>query len=88
MNKIYITNHVKSEILSICGLPAIKPYNLNGFTSLSTLGINSKNACSMLESKLQTIAMHYETGTKILPDTISSDFTVNQCVKLVMANVD
>lgn len=88
MNKIYITNHVKSEILSICGLPPIRPYNLNGFTSLFTLGINSKNACNMLEGRLQSIAAYYETGRKIVPDTISTDFTVNQCIELIIANKD
>lgn len=86
MDKIYITNHVKSEILNICGLPAVRPYNLNGFTPLFTLGINNKISCKILESKLRLIAAQYETGKNIAPDTISTDFTVNQCVELVMSS--
>ena len=85
MDKVYITNHVKSEILNICGLPTIRPYNLNGFASLFSLGINNNADCEKLEGKLQSIAFQYETGKMISPNTISKDFTVNQCIKLVLS---
>jgi hypothetical protein len=85
MEKIYITNHVKSEILNICGLPALRPYNLNGLTSLFNLGINNKIDCITLEGKLRLIAAQYETGRNVMPDTISTDFTVNQCVELIVS---
>lgn len=42
----------------------------------------------MLEGRLQSIAAYYETGRKIVPDTISTDFTVNQCIELIIANKD
>lgn len=86
IDKVYITNHVKLEILNICGLSSIKPYNLNGLTSLFTLGFNTKPKCKQLEGKLQEIAAEYNTGKLIRPDTISSDFTINQCVELIMTN--
>jgi hypothetical protein len=84
MEKVYITNHVKSEILNICGLSNIRPYNLNGFTSLFTLGFSTTPQCKLLEGKLQEIAAQYNTGKYVIPDTISSDFTVNECVELIM----
>jgi hypothetical protein len=84
MDKIYITNHVKLEILNICGLSNLKPYNLNGFTSLFTLGFCTLPQYKLLEDKLQEIAAQYNTGKSVIPDTISSDFTVNECVKLII----
>jgi hypothetical protein len=84
MDKIYITNHVKLEILTVSGLSTTQPYNLNGFTSLYTLGYNNMPHCKLLEERLQIIAAQYNTGKSIKPDTISADFTVNQCVELVM----
>jgi hypothetical protein len=84
MDKIYITNHVKLEILNICGISTVQPYNLNGYTALFTLGFSKASHCKMLESKLQEIAVQYNTGKSIIPNSISSNLTVNQCVELVM----
>ena len=86
MDKVYITNHVKLEILNICGLSGIRPYNLNGFTPLFTLGFSTMPQCKLLEEKLQEIAAQYNTGKSITPDTISFYFTVNECVELIMIN--
>lgn len=86
IDNVYITNHVKLEILNICGLSDIKPYNLNGLTSLFTLGFSTKPQCKQLEGKLQEIAAEYKTGKFVKPDTISSDFTVNQCVELIITS--
>lgn len=86
MDKIFMCNQVKLEILNICGLPTAKSYNLEGDTPLFTLGYASNNAyCRALENKLRAIAAQYQTGKQILLGTISKDFTVNQCIKLVLA---
>jgi hypothetical protein len=87
MNKIYITNHVKLEILNTCGLATMKPYNLNGSITLLTLGFNTEQQYEILENKLRSIAVYYNTGKKIIPNTISADFTINQCVELVMLEI-
>lgn len=84
MDKIYITNHVKLEILNICGISTIQPYNLNGYTALFALGFSSTSHCKILENKLQEIALQYNTGKSITPNSISTNLTVNQCVELVM----
>ncbi len=83
-NVIHITNHVKLEILNTCGLTTMKPYNLNGYTTLFTLGFNTKTQYEILEDKLQSIAAYYKTGKTIIPNTISADFTINQCIELIM----
>ncbi|MDB5030597.1 hypothetical protein [Mucilaginibacter sp.] len=84
MEKIYITNQVKLEILNIGGLASTQPYNLNGFTPLFTLGYSNFPHCKILEDRLQSIAIQYNTGKLILPDSISEDLTVKQCIELVM----
>jgi hypothetical protein len=84
MDKIYITNHVKLEILNICGISTVQPYNLNGHTALFTLGFSKVSLCKILESRLQEIALQYDTGKSIIPNSISPNFTVNQCIELVM----
>jgi hypothetical protein len=84
MDKIYITNHVKLEILNICGISTVRPYNLNGYTALFTLGLSNASHCKILESRLQEIALQYDTGKSIIPNSILPNFTVNQCIELVM----
>lgn len=84
MDKVYITNQVKQEILDICGLTDMKPYNLNGLTSLFTLGCNTRPKCRLVANKLQEIAVQYNTGRLVEADTISADLTVNECVSLIL----
>lgn len=86
MDKVFISNHIKLEILAICGLPAIKPYNLAGDTPLYTLNYcNNDDFCRLLEKKLQDIAIIYNTGKIISPGDISKEYTVNDCIKLVFS---
>jgi len=84
MDKIFISNEIKAEILRICGISLIKPYNLAGSTTLSKLNKN-EIFCRELETQLQEIATKYQTGKTISPGEISNDYTVNQCIKLVFA---
>lgn len=86
MEKVYITNHVKLEIVNICGLTDVKPYNLNGYTSLLALGCNTLIKCKLLENRLQEIASQYNTGRMVEPNVISSNLTVNECVNLILKN--
>lgn len=84
MDKIFISNEIKAEILRICGISVIKPYNLAGATPLFKLNKN-EIFCRELEMQLQHIATKYQTGKTILQGEISHDYTVNQCIKLVFA---
>lgn len=86
MDKIFICNQVKLEILNISGLLTTKPYNLEGGTPLFNLGYTDNDRhCRTLEYKLQAIAAQYQTGRQILAGSISKNFTVNECIKLVLA---
>jgi hypothetical protein len=84
MDKIYLNNHIKLEILNICGLSNIKSYDLAGSTILHTLGYNDNAHCKLLEQKLQEIALYYNTGKLIGIGVISNKFTVSQCVQLIL----
>jgi hypothetical protein len=84
MDKIYLCNHIKLEILSICGLSTARSYNLEGHTPLFALGYDDKTHCKVLENRLQVLATHYNTGRLISSGSISRDFTVSQCIQLVL----
>jgi hypothetical protein len=84
MDKIYLSNHIKLEILNICGRSTTKSYNLEGNTPLFTLGYDNKMHCKVLEDRLQTLATYYKTGKSIPSGVISKDLTVSQCIQLVL----
>jgi hypothetical protein len=85
MDIIFISNQIKYDILNILGLPAEQCYNLQGTTSLYSIGYGeSEDLCRKLESKLQSIANEYKTGKAILNGYISKDTTVRQCIQLVI----
>ena len=84
MDKIYMSNQIKLEILNICGHPTVGSYNLDGKTALAVLGYHSQIHFKMLEDKLQTLATYYNTGKIITPGVISKDFTVNECIRLIL----
>ena len=86
MDKIFISNQIKLEILKICGLPVVKPYNLPGQTTLDILKQDSDGTlCRTLESKLQEIASSYNTGKIITQGAVTAVSSVNYCIKLVLA---
>lgn len=84
MDKIFISNEIKLQILKVSGQPAIKPYNLAGETRLDVLNYDTdEDFCRTLERRLQEIASDYNTGKIILKGDVSKNCTVNHCVKLV-----
>jgi len=86
MDKIFISNQIKLEILRICGQPTHKAYNLPGNLCLDVLSYdNNDKLCRILEKKLQEIASQYQTGKIILPGDVSEQNTVNDCIKMVFA---
>jgi hypothetical protein len=86
MDKIFISNQIKLEILKICGLPVIKPYNLSGQATLGLLKPdNDSTHCRVLEQKLQEIAQSYNTGKVIARGDVTASSSVNHCIKLVIA---
>ncbi|GAA4339828.1 hypothetical protein GCM10023149_50800 [Mucilaginibacter gynuensis] len=86
MNKIFISNHIKAEILYVCGLPISKPYNLRGQLTLSAIGYEKdRELCRRLELSLQNIAATYNTGRIITPGIVFEDLTVSECIRLVIA---
>jgi len=86
MDKIFISNQIKLEILSICGQPTFKAYNLPGNLNLDIFSYNdNEQLCRKLEIKLQEIAQQYKTGKIILPGDVSKHHTVNDCIKMVFA---
>lgn len=87
MEKVFISNQIKLEILRICGLPAHKPYNLPGEITLEYLRHDEDGKlCRELEQKLQEIARDYKTGKVILNGDVTAESSVNHCIKLVLAN--
>ena len=84
MNKIYLSNHIKLEILNICGLPTARSYNLEGNTHLYTLGYEDSTHCKQLEDKLKVIAADYRPDQHIKIGNISKEFTVSDCIQLVL----
>lgn len=86
MEKIFISNQIKLEILELCGLPANRPYNLSGLAILDHLKHDEDGKlCRKLEQKLQEIACEYKTGKIISTGSITTETSVNQCIKLVLA---
>jgi ligand-binding sensor domain-containing protein len=86
MDKIFISNQIKLEILKICGLPVVKPYNLPGQTTINVLKQdNDGSLCRTLENKLQEIATSYNTGKIITQGAVTAVSSVNHCIKLVLA---
>jgi hypothetical protein len=87
MEKVFISNQIKLEILRICGLPINKPYNLSGQVTLEYLRHDEDGTlCRALEQKLQEIAQDYKTGKVILHGDVTTESSVNYCIKLVLAN--
>lgn len=86
MDKIFISNEIKLQILKVSGLPATKPYNFAGETRLDILNYDKDEGyCRMLEHRLQAIASYYNTGRVIVKGDVSKSCTVNHCVKLVFS---
>jgi hypothetical protein len=86
MDKIYISNQVKLEILRICGQPTHKAYNLPGNLTLDIFNYGyNEELCRILEQKLQEIASQYQTGKIILPGDVCKNHTVSECIKMVFA---
>lgn len=84
MDKIFISNEIKLQILKVSGQPVTKPYNLAGETRLDILNYDKdEDFCRMLERRLQEIAFHYNTGKVIVKGDVSKNCTVSYCVKLV-----
>ncbi|MFI5159258.1 MAG: hypothetical protein ACHQF4_10360 [Sphingobacteriales bacterium] len=87
MDKIFISNQIKMEILSICGYPTHKAYNLPGNLTLDIFSYGqNEELCRTLEQKLQEIASQYQTGKIILPGDVSKLHTVSDCIKMVFAH--
>jgi hypothetical protein len=84
MDKIYVSNHIKLDILNICGQPTVKSYNLEGNTQLSSLGYQYTLHSKALEEHLQKIAIFYNTGKLIPTGIIYDNFTVNECIRMVL----
>jgi hypothetical protein len=86
MDKIFISNQIKLEILRICGQPTHKAYNLPGNVTLDLFSYDqNEGLCRMLEQKLQEIASQYQTGKIIQPGDVSKHHTVSECIKMVFA---
>lgn len=86
MDKIFISNQIKLEILKICGQPTQKAYNLPGNLTLDIFSYGqNEELCRILEHKLQEIASEYKTGKIILAGDVSKHNTVSECIKMVLA---
>lgn len=86
LDKIFISNQIRVEILRTCGQPTNKAYNLPGNFCLDILSYNNdERLCRILEVKLQEIASYYKTGKIIQVGDISKENTVKECVKMVFA---
>lgn len=85
MDKIFITNQIKFDILDTGGMPSMRAYNLMANTPLNTIGYNDDNACRLLEEKLRQIALEYKTGKRVIEGDISKELTVRECIQLVIA---
>ncbi len=84
MDKIYLCNHIKLEILNVCGLATNRSYNLAGSVPLASLGYDDKASCKLLEDRLRLIVTQYNTGKLISSGIISNNFTVSECIRLVL----
>lgn len=85
MDKIFITNQIKFDILVTGGMPAHYPYNLLATTPLTKIGYSDDTRCRQLEEKLHLIALEYNTGKRVIQGDISKDLTVRECIQLVIA---
>ncbi len=84
MDKVFISNQIRYDILTMCGKPALQAYNLLADTPLHSIGFEEdEEMCRELEHKLQCIAEEYQTGKQILNGAISKYSTVRQCILLV-----
>ena len=85
MDIVYISNQIKYDILTLCGKPATKAYNLLTDTPLHSIGYDDDGElCRKLENKLQMVAEEYQTGRSISRGAVSKNFTVRQCIELVI----
>jgi hypothetical protein len=84
MDIVYISNQIKYDILTICGKPATQAYNLLTDTPLYSIGYDEGELCRELEYKLQLVADEYKTGRRISYGAVSKNFTVRQCIELVI----
>ncbi|RFZ90300.1 hypothetical protein D0C36_21110 [Mucilaginibacter conchicola] len=85
MDRIFITNQIKFDILTTGGMPANNPYNLLAATTLIKVGYNDEIRCRLLEQRLHQIAQEYNTGKRVMEGAISQDLTVRECIQLVIA---
>ncbi|MBB5395738.1 MULTISPECIES: hypothetical protein [unclassified Mucilaginibacter] len=86
MDIIFISNQIKYDILSICGLPVDHCYNLLTNTPLKSIGYDKdEELCRKLEEKLRVIANEYQTGKRVADGAVSQNLTVRQCIQLVIA---
>lgn len=84
MDIVYISNQIKYDILTIGGKPAIRAYNLLSDTPLYSIGYDEGELCRRLEYRLQLVAEEYKTGRSITCGAVSKNFTVRQCIELVI----
>ncbi|OOQ60837.1 hypothetical protein [Mucilaginibacter pedocola] len=84
MDIVYIINQIKYDILTVGGKPAIRAYNLLSDTPLYSIGYDESELCRELEYKLQLVADEYHTGRSISYGAVSKNFTVRQCIELVI----
>ncbi|WP_454803954.1 hypothetical protein [Mucilaginibacter phyllosphaerae] len=86
MDKVFISNQIKFDILNISGLPVNNSYNLTANTSLKSIGYaEDDELCRKLEEKLRRVAEEYKTGRKVAEGDVSKNLTVRQCIQLVIA---
>lgn len=86
MEKVFISNQVKYDILNICGLPVDHSYNLLTNTPLTSIGYDKdEGLCRQLEEKLRIVAKEYNTGKRVARGDVSKNLTVRQCIQLVIA---
>ncbi|MBL4674886.1 MAG: hypothetical protein JKY70_01560 [Mucilaginibacter sp.] len=86
MERIFITNQIKFDILRTGGLPADHPYNLTANTPLIKIGYDTDLHCRLLEERLHEIAQEYNTGKKVAEGDVSKYLTVRECIQLVVAS--
>jgi hypothetical protein len=86
MELVFISNQIKYDILSVCGLPVQYSYDLLTNTPLQSIGYDKdEQLCRILENKLRIVAQEYKTGKSIAEGDVSKNLTVRQCIMLVLA---
>jgi hypothetical protein len=79
-----ISSVIKYEVLRVCGGPLNQPYNLPDATPLGYLGYDEdEKMCKILEKRLQSVAIEYNTGRIIRNSLLTPNLTVSQCIELV-----